>query len=141
MLKIIAATTLLAGASTMVGIPAFDSSGTSPRVAKADRIALQIDTGIRNYLSPRLNGNRVAFCLTDGSQCGKEAADAFCRGNGFSEAITFQRDHVQSNSTRLRFRQIKCWHPQVAAGTEQDVITELAGVPQTSNAAIKSNRL
>jgi hypothetical protein len=93
--------------------------------------------GIRNYLSPRLNGNRVAFCFTGEGRCGKEAADSFCRDNGFKEAITFQRDRVQSNSARLRFRQIKCWHPQVSMSAQQ----EFKPAVIASNAVAKSNRL
>jgi hypothetical protein len=139
MLKVIAAATLLASASTIAAIPASDPSDTSTRVAKTDRLSTGNDTGIRNYLSPRLNGNRIAFCLTGESRCGKEAADGFCRDNGFEEAITFQRDKVQSNSARLRFRQIKCWHPQLSSNAQQQFTGNPAAM--TSNAVAKSNRL
>jgi hypothetical protein len=123
----------------MVAIPASDSLGTAPRIAKIDRLSTRNDMGVHNYLSPRLNGNRVAFCLTGESRCGKEAADSFCRDNGFKEAITFQRDRVQSNPARLRFRQIKCWHPQVSISALQEFISKPAVI--ASNAVAKSNRL
>jgi hypothetical protein len=140
MVKVIAVAALLSGVSTMVAIPASDTS-LAPRLSfKADRIEIQADAGVRNYLSPLVDGRPVAFCLDGAGQCGKDAADAFCRGNGFGEAITFQRDGVQSDPDKLYFRQIKCRHPQVF-GVEQDVIIEFAGATVTSNAAAKSDRL
>ena len=135
----IAAATLLSGVSALGVIPASDALIASRPGFKVDRLATRADTGVRNYLSPRLNGKPVAFCLSSASQCGKEAADAFCRENGFAEALTFRRDSVQSDPAKLRFGQIKCWHPQVAV--DADVIIELAGAAATSNLVAKSGRL
>jgi hypothetical protein len=47
--------------------------------------------------------------------CGKEAADAFCRSTGFTGAMNFQRDSVQSHSARRGFRQIKCANVRLAS--------------------------
>ena len=138
MFRMIAAATLLSGVSALGVIPASDPSIASRPGFKADRPETRADTGPRNYLSPRRNGNPVAFCLSSASQCGKEAADAFCRGNGFAEALTFRRDSDQSDAAKLRFREIKCWHPHVAV--DADVIIELAGAAVTSNAVVKSDR-
>jgi len=119
MLKIFLAATLLGGLSTMVALP--DSSKSSARLdllspasivtlqpRKADRLQTRVKVNARNFVSPRRNGNRVAFCLPNMAWCGKEAADAFCRSAGFTEALNFQRDRAKSHSARLLFRQIKC---------------------------------
>ncbi len=48
---------------------------------------------VRGYSAPVVNGSRLDACLTgDGDcDCGKPAADAFCRGQGFEIAFLFQR--------------------------------------------------
>jgi hypothetical protein len=132
MLKVIAAIALLGSVSTIAIVSTSDSSlGSRP--------AFKVNAATRNYVSPRLAGKPVAFCLSGGSQCGKPAADAFCRSDGFEKAVTFQRDGVQLDPAKLRFRQIKCWRPQVAA--EPDIIIQPAGVSLTSNTAAKSDQL
>ena len=88
---------------------------------------------IGNYNRPQLNGKRVAFCITEGGQCGKEAADAFCRSRDFEGALTFQRERMEGHSFQLRFLHIKCWR------AEADSL-ESAKADVTSNTAAKSNR-
>jgi hypothetical protein len=132
MLKVIAAIALLGSVSTIAIVSTSDSSLGS-------RTAFKVNAATRNYVSPRLAGKPVVFCLSGGSQCGKPAADAFCRSNRFEKAVTFQRDGVQLDPAKLRFRQIKCWRPQVAA--EPDIIIQPAGVSLTSNTAAKSDQL
>jgi hypothetical protein len=73
---------------------------------------------VRTYFSPQLKGQRVNACLSDGA-CGKKAADAFCKVEGYDQAMLFQRE--QSESARLidsdricdgnctAFRQVKCY--------------------------------
>ena len=45
---------------------------------------------VRNYFTPQLGGHRIHACLSDGA-CGKAAADAFCKIEGYDEAMLFQR--------------------------------------------------
>lgn len=109
MLKLFTAAALLGSVSTLVAMPATDAVIPSPSMLKADRLEARNDTQVRNYLSPQLNGKPVAFCLAGENGCGREAADAFCRGNGFGEAITFQRDNGVATA-QVVFHQIKCRH-------------------------------
>lgn len=44
------------------------------------------------FSSPTLHGLRLDWCAHFGSDCGKPAADLFCRENGFSEAARFAID-------------------------------------------------
>ncbi len=138
MLKVIAAIALLGSLSTIAIVPVSNSSLGSRPAFKVDGLETRANASARSYMSPRLAGEPVVFCLSGGGQCGKPAADAFCRSNGFEKAVTFQRDSLQSDPAKLRFRQIKCWRPQVAA--EPDVIIEPAGVSLTSNAAAKTDQ-
>jgi len=77
----------------------------------------------RNFFSPAVRGDRVAFCTETNALCGKPVADAWCRYNGFSAAVVYQRAPVASDVQAVRFadsgavcdgdsclsfRQIKC---------------------------------
>lgn len=73
---------------------------------------------VRNYFAPQLEGHRIHACLSDGA-CGKAAADAFCKVEGYDEAMLFQRE--PSAQARIidsekvcdgdctAFRQVKCF--------------------------------
>lgn len=73
---------------------------------------------VRNYFAPQLKGQRINACLSDGA-CGKAAADAFCKAEGYDEAMLFQRERSDSaraiDSDELcdgnctAFRQVKCY--------------------------------
>lgn len=75
-------------------------------------------TEVRNYFSPQVGGLRVDACLTGGA-CGKAAADAFCKVEGYDQAMLFQRETAKSarsiDSDRVcdgnctTFRQVKCF--------------------------------
>lgn len=73
---------------------------------------------VRNFFAPQVEGVRVDTCLTGGA-CGKPAADAFCRAQGYDHAMIFQRERF--SATRMvdtgkacseactAFRQVKCF--------------------------------
>jgi hypothetical protein len=73
---------------------------------------------VRNYFAPKLEGQRINACLSDGA-CGKPAADAFCKVEGYDQAMLFQRERSASarliDSDRVcdgnctAFRQVKCF--------------------------------
>lgn len=78
---------------------------------------------VRSFFAPSLGGERLAFCVESGEHCGKTVADAWCRFNGFDEAVLFQREEVAGGieatlypdtgarcavDTCISFRQIKC---------------------------------
>ncbi|MGH6854909.1 MAG: hypothetical protein ACREDX_08160 [Aestuariivirga sp.] len=80
---------------------------------------------VRNYFAPELDGKRLDSCLTEAGDCGKPAADAFCKAQGFESALIFQREAV-ADTVRLgggafctgpactSFRQIKCFASESA---------------------------
>ncbi len=87
----------------------------------------QASAAVRTYFSPELDGYRASACLADGQTCGKPAADAWCKANGWTSALIFQRDS-QPQTTRLidsgdlcsgpacaSFHQIKCYTPETAS--------------------------
>ncbi len=141
MMKLFAAVTFVASVSALVAIPAKDVTSASRVVLKADRVETRTSSQVRNYLSPSRDGRPVAFCISGESGCGKEAADAFCRGSGFIEAITFQRDHGASDLANVYFHQIKCRRSPAPVHDLGDVIIEPAGAPLITNWATKSDSL
>lgn len=85
-----------------------------------------VEAATRSYTTPMLDGHRLGACLSDGASCGKIAADAFCKKEGFAESILFARETVPSS--RLvdtgqlcesgqceAFKRIKCFQPQEQA--------------------------
>ena len=113
MLKMLVITTLFGGISIYAGFAGPDPSiatqsvvNVPQSVIKVDRTYVPVTSFVRNFMSPQINGRAVAFCLSLTKQCGKHAADAFCRDNGFDEALSFQRD--ATDLIKLSFRQIKC---------------------------------
>ena len=79
----------------------------------------------RNFFSPGYLGQPVAFCLDGNQECGKPAATAWCRTNGYEEALSFAR-RTGTEGEQLRFadsgnlctggdcigfRQIRCFKP------------------------------
>jgi hypothetical protein len=78
----------------------------------------------RSFIKPQIDGEPVAFCVSDGKRCGKPAADAWCRSNGYCDALLYQRAQAQGPEMQplfvdtgtactldgcLSFREIKCW--------------------------------
>ena len=86
---------------------------------------------VRNYFAPRQDGMRLDSCLTGASDCGKPAADAFCKARGFESALIFQRE-AAAHTIRLgsggfctgpacaSFRQIKCYAAGDMAAADPD---------------------
>lgn len=75
---------------------------------------------VRNYFAPEWQGERLDACMTGSSGCGKPTADAFCRIQGFDNAILFQREPQArtrvlnspahcTGAACMSFRQIKCF--------------------------------
>ena len=74
---------------------------------------------VRNYFAPERDGERVAACLSDGA-CGKAAADAFCREQGYDSSVLFQREQATvaarvidsdkvCDGNCTAFKQVKCF--------------------------------
>lgn len=76
----------------------------------------------RNYFYPDYMGQPLAFCLDGNRGCGRPAATAWCKANGYDDALSFAR-HANPGAEQLRyadtgklcsgdkcigFRQIKC---------------------------------
>ena len=81
------------------------------------------ETTTRTYFNPAVFGKPVALCLSDRTSCGKPSADAWCRDNGFGEALTFERMRTVEKS--MVFRQIKCINREAA-------VAAAAGEPATA---------
>jgi hypothetical protein len=81
------------------------------------------ETTTRTYFNPAVFGKPVALCMTDRASCGKPTADAWCRDNGFGEALTFEKLRTLDKS--LVFRQIKCI-------TREAAVAAAAGEPATA---------
>jgi hypothetical protein len=73
---------------------------------------------VRNFFAPEIGGARLDACLAAGG-CGKPAADAFCKVQGYDRAVIFQRETssatqaIDSGKTCTgsctAFRQVKCF--------------------------------
>jgi hypothetical protein len=70
------------------------------------------ETSTRTYFNPAVFGKPVALCMSDRASCGKPTADAWCRDNGFGEALTFEK--LRTIDKSLVFRQIKCINREAA---------------------------
>lgn len=77
------------------------------------------EAGVRNFFAPAMDGARLDACLSGGS-CGKPAADAFCKVQGYDKSVLFQRESFESTrvldsgnlctgNSCTAFKQIKCF--------------------------------
>ncbi len=64
------------------------------------------ESSLRTYFNPAVFGKPVAFCMSDRASCGKPSADAWCREQGYAEALVFER--LRTNGKMPVFRQIRC---------------------------------
>lgn len=75
-------------------------------------------TTTRTFFNPAVFGKPVALCMSDRASCGKPTADAWCRDNGFAEALVFERLSTADRSQV--FRQIKCITREQAVAATAD---------------------
>ncbi len=66
--------------------------------------SVSVQAGVRNFFSPRVLGDKIAFCSADNELCGKPVADAWCAHKGFSKALLFQRDRSKSSEVNVFVR-------------------------------------
>jgi hypothetical protein len=78
---------------------------------------------VRTYFAPEVDGKRLDTCLAGDQNCGKPAADAFCKVEGYEKALLFQRE-AAANTFQIgnrascagpsctSFKQIKCYTPK-----------------------------
>ena len=89
------------------------------------------ESAVRNYFAPQLDGARLDACLAGAGTCGKPAADAFCKTQGFAQALTFQREagistrrldsgEICEGQSCTAFKQIKCFSPGDMAAAGQN---------------------
>ena len=118
MVKLLMAAVLVGGISTYV-VHSKHTSVTLPLPpTKFHELKSQASVRMRSFHLPQVNGKVVRFCLSRLNQCGKPAADAFCRSNGFKEAFTFQRNE-SGETTATNFRQINCRHSAKTVDADQ----------------------
>ena len=82
---------------------------------------VKAETATRTFFNPAVFGKPVAVCMSDRASCGRPTADAWCRDNGFAEALTFERLRTADKSQV--FRQIKCI-------TREQAVAATAGEPE-----------
>lgn len=96
--------------------------------------ATAAEASTRSYFSPKANGVVIGACLADGTSCGKLAADAFCKKEGFAESILFAREPVTTarildsgamceGAACEAFKRIKCYQPK------DDAVVSVSPVP------------
>ena len=88
------------------------------------------EASVRNFFAPVVDGSRIDNCLSGKADCGKPAADAFCKAQGFTEALIFQREtgvstkrlhsgELCEGDSCTAFKQIKCFSPGDTAAAGQ----------------------
>ncbi len=85
--------------------------------------AVDASAASKTINKPMFNGNRLDWCLKWSVDCGKPAADAFCKAQGYQSAVTFEPERRIGSKTPTRligtgatcdlpycdgFRQITC---------------------------------
>jgi hypothetical protein len=86
--------------------------------ASVSGISAHAESTARTYFNPQVHGKPVALCMSDRASCGKPTADAWCRDNGFAEALVFERLRTVDKSQI--FRQIKCVTREQAVAATPD---------------------
>ena len=73
-------------------------------VAASLMTSMSAQAGVRSFFSPKMLGDKVAFCSSDKAVCGKAIADAWCEQKGFSKALLFQRDSRKAIDSKIFVR-------------------------------------
>jgi hypothetical protein len=47
---------------------------------------------VKTFGNPKISGNRLDWCLNWGQQCGKPAADAYCKTLGYNDSVDLEQD-------------------------------------------------
>lgn len=58
--------------------------------------------GKNTFRFPTIDGYRLDFCLNFGNECGKPAADEFCKRQKFDESVLFENETVGTRGIRTR---------------------------------------
>jgi hypothetical protein len=56
----------------------------------------------KDFNKPKWKGDRLDWCLNWAAGCGKDAADAFCKANGYENASKFEQDPDIGSSHKTR---------------------------------------
>jgi hypothetical protein len=106
---------------TMTGTRSFQSL-LAAAVVLLPMTTPAVAASARNYFFPDYLGQPLAFCLDGNRDCGRPAATAWCKANGYDDALSFARQATPATE-QLRyadsgklctagkcigFRQIKC---------------------------------
>ena len=76
-------------AVALVGLFGLIGAGMSLAVVPSSRTVAAASNEQRTFLIPPNDGYGVADCITNGSECGKIVADAWCESQGFPKATAF----------------------------------------------------
>jgi len=55
-------------------------------------ISLPAISDVEEFIQPQLDGMRLDWCLTNGSDCGEPVAYKWCISNGYSKPILWEKD-------------------------------------------------
>jgi hypothetical protein len=75
---------------------------TGSRVPLANRRDAAGAEGKNIFRSPTIGGYRLDFCLTFGNDCGKPAADEFCKRQKFEESVLFENETVGTRGIQTK---------------------------------------
>ena len=99
--------------------------------------------GARTFFSPMVGGERLHACLQADEECGKPAADAWCRSKGYESALLYQTDRregieytrsvldgrIYTGGESKSFVEVKCWSPQQVAQPASLSVPAVAPLP------------
>ena len=84
----------------------------------------------RVFINPMASGLRLDFCLGEGADCGGPAADAFCRSNGYRDALYARADAEPGRSATRAFSSGEVCNKASCRGFQQ-IICRGTDAPRT----------